>query len=335
MIATYLVIAATAWYLLKELAPVLRPLLLAIFLAYIIVPVQAGLARRTSGTVAYALLGLAAVGLCVALAMLTVRSAAGLADDLPQYTERVKAVAGHVRAMIQQYPWLAELTGDPAGAADVGGAKLRDWATSLAGTAADVLAEGLVVGVYLLFLILEAANFPQRIRSGFDAARSERILEIIARINVAVASYLRVKVLASLILAAPATIVLWAFGVKAALLWGVLTFLLNFIPYLGSAVACTLPTLLAFLELEPGWRPIAVAILLIADHSLSGYVIEPSLTGKAVNLSPLVILLALAFWGLCWGLEGMLLAVPLTAVLRIVLDHLPMTRPIAQMMGET
>ena len=101
MIATYLVIAATAWYLLKELAPVLRPLLLAIFLAYIIVPVQAGLARRTSGTVAYALLGLAAVGLCVALAMLTVRSAAGLADDLPQYTERVKAVAGHVRAIIQ------------------------------------------------------------------------------------------------------------------------------------------------------------------------------------------------------------------------------------------
>jgi AI-2 transport protein TqsA len=334
LIATYLVIAATGWYLLKELAPVLRPLLLAVFLAYVIVPVQAVLARRTSGTVAYVLLGLAAVGACAVVAALTARSAAELADDLPQYTERVKAVSARVRTTAEHYPWLIELTGDPAGVADLGGAKLRALAASLAGTAADVLGEGLVVGVYLLFLMLEAANFPRRIRSGFDAARADQVLDMVARVNGAVASYLRVKVLASLLLAAPATLILWVFGVKSALLWGVLTFLLNFIPYVGSAVAWTLPTLLAFLDLEPGWRPIAVATLLLSDHAISAYLTEPALTGKAVDLSPLVILLALAFWGLCWGLEGMLLAVPLTAVLRIVLDHLPATRPIAQMMGE-
>jgi AI-2 transport protein TqsA len=157
---------------------------------------------------------------------------------------------------------------------------------------------------------------------------------VVAQINLAIASYLRVKVLASLILAVPATLILWAFGVKAALLWGVLTFLLNFVPYVGSVVAWTMPTLLAFLQLDPGWQPIAVAALLLADHSLTAYVIEPAMTGKAVDLSPLVILLALAFWGLCWGLEGMLPAVPLTVVLRIVLDHLPATRPVARLMGE-
>jgi AI-2 transport protein TqsA len=334
LIATYLVIAATAWYLLKELAPVLRPLLLAVFLAYVIVPVQAGLARRTSATVANILLGLAAVGACAVLAAITARSAARLADDLPQYTERVKAIAVHVRSLVEKWPWVTHLTGDPAAAADLGGAKLRALAASLAGTAADVLGEGLVVGVYLLFLMLGAANFPKRIRAGFDPARAEQVLDMVARVNGAVASYLRVKVLASLLLAAPATLILWVFGVKSALLWGVLTFLLNFIPYIGSAVAWSLPTLLAFLDLEPGWRPIAVAALLLADHSISAYVTEPALTGKAVDLSPLVILLALAFWGLCWGLEGMLLAVPLTAVLRIVLDHLPATRPIARLMGE-
>jgi AI-2 transport protein TqsA len=334
LVATFLVIAATAWYLLKELAPVLRPLLLAVFLAYIILPVQAGLARRTSRPIGFVLLGLVVVGACALLATLTARSAADLAAELPRYTERVRAIIDHFRAMAERWPWLAESTRDSGGAADFGGEKLRDLATSLAGTAADVLAQGLVVGVYLLFLLLEAANFPRRIQSGFDPERAEQVLEIIARINAAIASFLRVKVLASLVLAVPATIILWAFGVKSALFWGVITFLLNFVPYVGSAIAWTAPTVLAFLSLEPGWRPITVAALLLTDHALSAYFFEPALTGKAVDLSPLVILLALAFWGLCWGLEGMLLAVPLTVVLRIVLDNLPATRPIARLMGE-
>ena len=72
----------------------------------------------------------------------------------------------------------------------------------------------------------------------------------------------------------------------------------------------------------------------VARGPSTAYLIEPVLTGKAVDLSPLAILLALAFWGLCWGLEGMFLAVPLTVVLRIVLDNLPATRPLARLMGE-
>jgi AI-2 transport protein TqsA len=334
VIATYLVIAATAWYLLKELAPVLRPLLVAVFLAYIILPVQAGLARRTSRVVGFVLLGLVVVGTCALLAALTVRSAARLAEDLPHYAERVKAMTGHVREVSERWPWLIEMAGDPSNAADAGAGWLRDFAGTAAGTVADVLTQSLIVGVYLLFVLLGAAHLPQRIQSGFDPARSEQLLAMLARINVAIASYLRAKVLAGLILALPATIILWAFGVKSALFWGVLTFMFSFIPYVGSAIAWTGPTALAFLDLEPGWRPIAVAVLLGADHALSAYLVDPALTGKAVDLSPLVILLALAFWGLCWGLEGMLLAVPLTVVVRIVLDNLPATRPIARLMGE-
>jgi AI-2 transport protein TqsA len=334
MVATYFVIAATAWYLLKELAPVLRPLLVAVFLAYIILPVQAGLARRTSKIAGFVLLGLAVAGACALLAALSVRSAANLVEDLPHYTERVKAMTGHVRELAERWPWLTDMTGDPANATDAGAGWLRDYAGTAAGTAADVVTQSLIVGVYLLFVLLGAAHLPQRIQSGFEPARSEQLLAVLARINVAISSYLRAKVLAGLALALPATIIIWAFGVKSALFWGVLTFMLSFIPYVGSAIAWTGPTALAFLDLEPGWKPIAVAILLGADHALSAYLVDPALTGKAVDLSPLVILLALAFWGLCWGLEGMLLAVPLTVVVRIILDNLPATRPIARMMGE-
>jgi AI-2 transport protein TqsA len=164
--------------------------------------------------------------------------------------------------------------------------------------------------------------------------RAERILAVVGNINAAIGSYLHVKVLASLLLAAPVVIILMAFGVHFALLWGVLTFLGNFIPYVGSIVACALPCLLAFLQLEPDWRPVAVTGLMVAHHLLSANVIEPALTGRAINISPLAILLALGFWWLCWGLVGMLLAVPLTVVLKIVLQNLSATRPLAALMAE-
>jgi AI-2 transport protein TqsA len=148
------------------------------------------------------------------------------------------------------------------------------------------------------------------------------------------ASYLRVKVRASLLLAVPAGLVLWGFGVKFPFLWAALTFLLNFVPYLGSVIMCTLPTALAFLDLDVGWEPWAVGLSLVSIHLLSAYVVEPALTGRAVGLSPLFVLLAVAFWGLCWGLIGMLLAVPLTVMLRIILDNVPATRPYARLMAD-
>ena len=131
-VTAYLVLAAAAWYLLKELAPVLRPLLLAVFLAYVIVPVQAGLARKTSRVVGYLLLGLLVVGACALVAALTARSAADLAADLPRHTERIKALVGDVRQTADRWPWLAELSSNTSGAADVGGEQLRDVATTVA-----------------------------------------------------------------------------------------------------------------------------------------------------------------------------------------------------------
>lgn len=333
IVAVYLVIAATAWYLLKELGSVFRPLLLAVFLTYIIMPVQASLARKTSRVIGFILLGLLIVAVCAVVATLAAGSAADLANDLPRHTERIKGVIERLRETAERLPWLADLTSKTSGAADISEAQLGKMVAAVAGAAADFLGQGLVTGVYLFFLLLEAARLPARIQGSFDPARAEHVLAVVSRINAAIARYLRAKVLASMLLAVPATIILWAFGIKSALLWGVLTFLFNFVPYVGSAIMWTGPTVLAFLVLEPGWRPITVAGLLLADHVLSANLIEPSLTGKAVDLSPIVVLLALAFWGSCWGLEGMLLAVPLTVVLRIVLENLPATRPIARLMG--
>jgi AI-2 transport protein TqsA len=191
-----------------------------------------------------------------------------------------------------------------------------------------------VVGFYLLFLLLEAHRLPNRVRTAFPGEGASQILEVAGRINVAIANFLKAKAQASLVLAVPVTLVLWLCGVKFPLLWGALTFLCNFIPYLGSIVAVAVPLAFAFLDLYPGWRPFAAAAGVIATHAVVTYLVEPAITSRAVGLSPLVILLSLAFWGQCWGLLGMFLAVPLTVVVKIVLENVAFTRPFAALLGE-
>ena len=204
----------------------------------------------------------------------------------------------------------------------------------LLSSGASLLAEAFVVGVYLIFLLMDLRRFPRRIRTGFEPERAEAILNIIDRINAATTGYLRAKTMSSLATAIPTSIVLWAFGVPYPVMWGLLTFFGNFIPYVGSIIAFTFPIVLAFLELDPVWRPCALALLLMLIHAVVNNFVEPTLTGKAVDLSPLVTLVSLAFWGLCWGVTGMLLAVPLTAMLKIVWENMAFTRPLAILMAK-
>jgi AI-2 transport protein TqsA len=200
-------------------------------------------------------------------------------------------------------------------------------------TASNFLAEAVLVGFYLIFLLFESRHLPARIRSGFPAERADRVLAMVASISRAVSSYIRAKALASFVTALPVVVVLWAFGVSFPGMWGVLAFVGNFIPYVGGIVALVLPVILAFLELEPLSRPFLVLALLVLSHVVINNFIEPRLTARAVDLSPLVVLIALTFWGLCWGVVGMVVAVPLTVVLKIVWETMPLTRPLARLMA--
>ncbi len=335
-VAVCLVIAFTSWHLLKEFAPLLRPLLLAIFLCYIILPTHHRLTRHISSIASMILLAGASVGLLVLMALQVTGSAAKLGAEMPHLTHRAQTIFESVeKYAVDRLPsWLSSEAKDTADGQSIAIEHLKQVASSMAGAAADTMADAVLVGIYLIFFLMEAGRVPRRIQSAFSGAWPERILLVLGNINVAMAGYLRVKVKVNLVLAIPVTIVLWAFGVEFALMWGLLTFFLNFIPYLGSVIACSCPLVLAYLQMDTLARPTVVAVLLVTIHMTSAYVVEPALTGKAVGLSPVVILVALSFWGLCWGITGMLLAVPLTVMAKIVLENIAFTRPLAILMSE-
>jgi AI-2 transport protein TqsA len=196
------------------------------------------------------------------------------------------------------------------------------------------LPEVFAAGLYLLFLLVESARFPDRVRRAYTPHKAREILTVFAQINATIINYLRAKVVSILLLAVPVGVTLVAFGVPFATLWTVLTFVCNFIPYLGSVIAYTLPVAFAAVEFGFTTQFAVVASVVFAVHLLGAALIEPLILGRAVGLSPLVILASLSIWGILWGVPGMFLAVPLTVVVKIVFEHLPATRPVAQLLSD-
>jgi predicted PurR-regulated permease PerM len=329
-----LVIAGVAWYLLKELAPLLRPLCLAVFLFYVILPIN--MMRQTMpGLPFFVLLGVLTVLILVALWALLYTSVVSFYQDLPLMTKRAMDLSQQSRGyLVENLPWTEEFLGETSDLEVEGIRRLKDFVGSLVHFTTGFLIEGLEVAFYLFFLLLEAGRMPRRVRSGFPGEQGEQILNIFSRISAAMASYLKVKARASLLLAVLVGITLWAFGIKYVFLWMVLFFLSNFIPYFGSIAASLLVGLFAFFQQDTLWQPFVVTVLVFGLRTVVADLIEPAMTGKAINLSPLLILVALAFWGLCWGFTGLLLAVPLTVMLKIILENISFTKPYARLMAE-
>ena len=327
--------AAAVWFLLHELAPLLRPLLIATILAYVLMPYHSRIRKQMTGPVSLVILaGVTAAGLGV-IALMVYANVVRLSEELPELQGRaVSLIHGAEEWVAANAPWLVRGAGegnrvDTPHLAE----RLTVAVRPVLNAIGEALLEACVVGLYLLFLLLEASRFPDRVRQAYAPERAEEILALAGQVNSAIMSYLKAKVKSSLILAIPVGIVLAIFGVEFAILWAVLTFLCNFIPYVGTVVAYSLPVGFAFLQLPLDWAPIAVAILILLCHLGAATIVEPMLLGRAVGLSPLVILGSLGFWGLLWGIPGMFLAVPLTVVSVIVMGYFPFTRPIAKLLG--
>ncbi len=334
--AVFVVVVAGTWFMLKELAVLLRPLLLAVMLCYAVLPMHSRIRRDRSEFRTLVIMVGGTLVVTIVMGFLVYGSLASMTEELPRLLKRAQVMAGgsYNWSKTNLPPWLSGAINDLV-RAEAKGAQLLEQAGGIAlKYTADLLIEALIVGLYAIFLLLEVKRLRRRVNQGFDGERAKRILTTVQTINDGIANYLKAKVRSSLILATPVTAILFAFDVKFAILWGLLTFFCNFIPYVGSIIACGSPIVFAFLDLPLVWQPLVVSLLLIGCHIASASFVEPTLIGKAVGLSPLVILMSLTFWGLCWGLVGMFLAVPLTVALKIVLANIETTRGIAALLGD-
>lgn len=184
----------------------------------------------------------------------------------------------------------------------------------------------LLILILTVFMLSEARMFGRRVQAILEARgpNLDRFLSATADIQ----KYLGMKTLISLATGFLAGFLCWAAGLDFFVLWGILAFALNFIPVLGSIIAGVPPLLLAFL-VAGGPSAIAVGIGYVSINFFLGNFLEPMLMGRRFGLSTLVVIISVLFWGFIWGPVGMLLAVPLTMVLKVMLDNTDELRWIA------
>jgi len=187
--------------------------------------------------------------------------------------------------------------------------------------------------LFMLFIVASHGQFRKKIDQAFPPSGSFHLKQMVENIESRVRTYLLTSLLINTAAGVTMTVVLLAFGVDLALLWGVITFLLMFIPSIGSIFAISLPILASFVQFDSVTTPIILGVIIIVSQLLIGSFIAPRVLGNSLNLSPLLILITIIFWGWVWGPLGMILAVPITSAITIVFENIPPLRPLAVMMS--
>jgi predicted PurR-regulated permease PerM len=201
-----------------------------------------------------------------------------------------------------------------------------DTLTGLSGLLSNIL----FILLTVIFILLEASGFPQKLRAAVKDP--EESLGRLSTFTESVNRYLAIKTLTSLMTGVLIWIWLWILGVNYALLWGLLAFLFNYVPNIGSFIAAIPAILMAFIQLDARAGLLA-SMGYIAVNVSVGSVIEPRFMGRGLGLSTLVVFLSLVFWGWVLGPVGMVLSVPLTMIVKIALESSEETRWIAVILG--
>ena len=211
---------------------------------------------------------------------------------------------------------------------------IPSYASSIASSFAGILANGGLILIYLGFLFLEQGHFSNKISALMsNPDREDEAHRIITRIRDDIQRYISIKMFTSSLTGILSFTFLFAVGADFAAVWGLLIFLLNFIPTVGSIVATTFPALIALAQSD-GYTLFGLVLLGIGALQICiGNILEPRLMGSSFNLSPVVILLNLALWNAIWGIPGMFLCVPFLIIVAIVLSHFPQTRRVAIMLS--
>jgi predicted PurR-regulated permease PerM len=194
----------------------------------------------------------------------------------------------------------------------------------------DILGNAFLIALYVLFLLIEESIFSAKLKAIFpESDRFERVDGIVRKIENAVTDYIGLKTLVSLITGVLSYIVLLILGIDSPVFWAFLIFLLNFIPTIGSLIATLFPAIYALLQFGELTPFVLVLVLVGLVQIIVGNILEPKIMGKALNISSLVAILSLSFWGWLWGITGMILSIPITVMIVIVFAQFPGTRPIA------
>ena len=312
--------------LLSIASSIVIPLVVAWFLSYLLSPACAFLRKRLHlpNALAVALTVVALLALLYGAGNLIENRIYAFARKAPAYAPRVRALyvfwgeKFHVsRNILSDFDWTDRIV---------------PWVSTAANWIASLATKTALVVFYLVFMLIARPFSRNKLRAAFPE-NAEAVQRVVDTISVQISAYLGSLFFISLVTGLAVWGVLAWLGVEFAFTWGLLAFLLNFIPTLGSILSTVPPVVLAAVQ-GPGLALAAKALVaLVVIQNVLGNVVAPKLYGERLNLSPVTILVSLVFWGWLWGVAGTLLSVPIAAAIQIALSHIPQLKGIAILMG--
>ena len=239
-------------------------------------------------------------------------------DKLTEWFGHVMEVLGVPPEAVSNFDWLGIL---------------RDNAKNISSLIIALSSKFVLTFVFLMFMLVEAPYLDEKVDKAFGK-NSGRVRKILSSISEQVSQYLGTLALISLATGICAWLVLMFLDVKLAAGWGVLAFLLNFIPTVGSIIATIPPVVMAIIQFSPGlFKPFLVLVLLTSIQLIIGNVITPKVVGDRLGVSPVMILLSLLLWSMIWGIPGALLSTPIMSIIKIVCENIPVLQTIAILIG--
>lgn len=310
---------------------IILPFVVALFLAYLLDPIVRLLTRlRVPRPIAVCAALLTTFVFLALMGTLIYASAQSFAKEYPKYEPKLRLLIATVVTRLELAPpdWQMADLGKKLASATVAKALLASLGSFVA-----FLGNLLLIFLFMVFILLGQHRLPARIQRAFGPEQAQRILRVLEDITRQVQTYLGTKALISLVTGVLVNLVLTLLGVDFAILWGALAFTLNFIPHIGSPIAALPPVLLAILQFDTLVPAAWAAVSIAAINVVLGGLIEPRLMGWHLNLSPLLVILSLLFWGWLWGIPGMVLAVPIMATLKIICENLKPLRAVSLLMS--
>jgi predicted PurR-regulated permease PerM len=342
VIAAILVVAA-----LKISAPVTLPLVVAAFLLVLTHPLREWLRRRMAGWLAVVLTTLAVLVVAAIIASGFGLAIGSIAERAPEIGERLTELTtrlrewGEARGLPMPGGGDSARSSQPQGGSGEGGTGGGQSGGAGGGHIDRIVRQGLstieMLGLVFAFFILgllEVRDFEVKAARRLPGGTGRSVVENAGAISARVRRYLLALSASSVVSGIATGLFTWAMGLDSPLTWGLVAFLLNYIPTIGPFVAVIPPSLYAIVQFDSPLRAAAVFFGVGAIQFFVGNFLDPKIEGRALSLSPLVVLVAVIFWGWVWGVFGALLGVPLTVALVMIADQFDSTRWIASLLTE-
>jgi len=212
--------------------------------------------------------------------------------------------------------------------------RVRVMTLSFSNTFFRFLTDATMVTIIMIFILIEATFFREKLNTAFEGTRADQIKKISSDIMTQVTRYLSIKFFISLATGVLVGLGLWVVGVEFAAVWGLIQFVLNFIPNIGSIAVGVAASLFSLIQFWPSPMPvIATGFIMLSFNMVIGNIVEPKVTGDSLGLSPLMVIVFLMIWGYLWGFAGLILAVPMMSIIKIVCENIPVLEPISILLG--